>query len=237
MNFDYVLLPLGLVCLGIPAPVMCSDRVREKLRQPARRHESGIVSLLRSGVNWIDLVRGAAGAWLVQHVFRVAHGGQDDLATTFLIAQLATLFIGVVAQTIWIDRSPRILGPAFFLAGLTLVVSGPLVGGFALVLGFAAALMLRRLSLAFAFVPASLLAFGLLFHQLGLPVLFNAGAFALPAFLAFASGSRIAFARRPVPLRSYADESGPVEFPADSRAREAMVITPDFTASRANIGG
>jgi len=207
------------------------------MRKRSRRREKGPFSLLRSPISWVDLVRGGAGAWLVEHVFQTATSGQEELATTFMAAQLAVLFLGVLAQTIWIDHSPRVMGPAFFLAGLTLVVSGPVVGGFALVLGFACALMLGRLSLAFRFVPATILAFGLLFHQFGLLTLFNALAFGLPAFLSFASGFRIVFARHAATPRTFASAPAPLEFPADPKAREAMVIRPDFRPSRVNIGG
>ena len=237
MNLDYVLLPLGLICLGIPSPAMCSARARERLRQPARRRDGGLRPMLWSPVNWMDLVRGAAGAWLVRSVLQVAPGGQDDLARTFMAAQLSVLFLGVVAQSVWIDRNPRIIGPAFFLTGMTLVVAGPLTGGFALVLGVACALMFGRFSLAFRFVPAALLGFGALFHTLGINTLFNAALFGMPAFLSFASGLRLAFVRRAEPARGLDYRADPVEFPIGGKEQDAVVIRTDFTPSRVTIGG
>jgi hypothetical protein len=237
MNFDYLLLPLGLLCLGIPSPVMCSARVREKLRQPSRRRENTCGAMLTNPINWVDLVRGAGGAWLVQHVLQIAHNGQDDLARTFMVAQLAVLFLGVVAQTVWFDRTPRIIGPVFFLVGFTLAVSGPLTGGFAVMLGFACALMLRSLRLAFRFVPVAILGFAGLFHTAGLFTIFNAAMFGLPFFLSFASGTRLAFARTPQPARNLGYRPVSVEFPEGAKTQEAVVIRPDFTPSRVNIGG
>jgi hypothetical protein len=229
MKFEYLFLVLGLICLAIPTPVISPGKVREKLRQPARRHEDGIVSLLRSRLNWVDLIRGAAGAWLVQREFQRYTSGQDDLAMAFTFAQMALLFVGVLAQTIWIDRPPKIIGPAFFLAGITLVASGPMVGGFALVLGLACALMLGRLRLGFVVIPACLLAFGMLFQQLRVMVLFNAALFLMPVFLAFAAGVRIVFVRRPADLRAPREDSRHPH----SRGPAGTVISPDFTNPRA----
>ena len=201
MNPEYYLLPLALLCLWTPAVVVSSAEVREKLRQQVRRHDDGFASLLRNWVNWLDLGRSAAGAWMLQRVISTFSVGQDDLTTTILCVHLALLIVGVVAQTLWFSQKPLVIGPAFYLIGLTLVVCGPKVGGFGLALGYTCSLMLRRLSLSFFFIPASLVAFALLFHRFGLMTVFNAAAFALPVLLAFALGERIAYARRPVNTR------------------------------------
>jgi hypothetical protein len=201
MNPEYYLLPLALLCLWTPAVVFSSAEVRDKLRQQVRRHDDGFTSLLRNWVNWADLVRSAAGAWMLQQVVTTFSVGQDDLTTTILCVQLALLSVGVLAQTVWFSRKLLPIGPAFYLVGLTLVASGPKVGLFGLVLGYTSALMLRRLSLSSFFVPVSLTAFALLFHRFGLMTVFNALAFALPALIAFALGERIAYARRPANSR------------------------------------
>jgi hypothetical protein len=198
MNPEYYLLPLALLCLWTPAVVVSSAEVREKLRQQVRRHDDGFTSLLRNWVNWLDLGRSAAGAWMLQRVVSTFSVGQDDLTTTILCIHLATLTIGVLAQTMWFSQKPLVIGPAFYLVGLTFVICGPQVGFFGLALGYTCALMLRRLSLSFFFIPAALVAFALLFHRFGLITVFNAAAFALPVLIAFALGQRIAYARRPV---------------------------------------
>ena len=197
MNPEYYLLPLALLCLWTPAVVVSSAEVREKLRQQVRRHGDGFTSLVRNGGNWLDLVRSAAGAWMLQRVVATFSVGQDDLTTTILCVHLAILAMGVLAQTMWFSQKPLVIGPAFYLVGLTLTVCGPQVGFFGLALGYTCALMLRRLSLSFFFIPTSLVAFALLFHRFGLMTVFNAAAFAFPVLLAFALGERIAYARRP----------------------------------------
>lgn len=197
MTPDFFLWPLALVLLWTPSAVMISARMRERLRHPARRRDEGVVSLLRSPLNWIDLLRAAGGAWLVQ---REVHGyliGQDDIATVYTVVQYGVLSIAVLAQVIWIDRPVRVVGPAFFLTGLTFVVCGPTIGGFALLLGFTCALMLRRLSLGFVFVPCSLIGFAMFFQELSALILLDSVLFALPMILAFAFGVRLAYIRCP----------------------------------------
>jgi len=233
MNPDFLMWPLALLCLWTPSAVMFSARVREKLRNPARRRDEGLVSLLRSGANWVDLARGALGGWLVQHEVQGYRAGQDDIAMVFMAAQFGVLLVGVAMQTIWIDRPVRVIGPAFFVTGLTLTTSGPLIGGFALLLGFTCALMLRRLSLGFVFVPASLIAFSALFHEFSATIVLNVLAFALPTVLAFALGVRMAFVRLPVALPSRSRQPDRPEVPALPEPREATVLPPRFRSSRA----
>jgi hypothetical protein len=211
MNPTFLLLPLAILCLWTPSAVLSSAKIREKLRNPIRRRDEGMMSLIRCGLNWVDLARSAFGGWLLQHEVLMFRAGQDDLAMVHTVVQLAVLFVAVLAQTIWIDRPLRIIGPTFFIAGLTLAVCGPMIGGFGLILGFACALMLRRLSLSFIFVPVCLVGFGLLFHKLSTLVLFNAAIFALPTLLAFAFGVRVSYVRRPLDSQNRRKGSGHAE--------------------------
>jgi hypothetical protein len=191
-----ILLPFAVVCLWTPTALVSSPQIRERLRKPARRRDEGIASLARCWLNWVDLARAALGAWLLQSEVLAFRAGQDDTGQVYTVALYAVLFVAVIAQTLWIGRPVRIIGPAFFISGLTVVLCGPMIGIFALLLGFASALVLRRLSLSFAFVPLSLVGFGLIFHKIGAMVIFNAALFALPVLLAFAFGVRVSFVRR-----------------------------------------
>lgn len=199
MNPDYLLLLLALIGLWTPAAVFSPSSVKTKLRLAVRRRDDGIGSLLRSKINWLDLVRGGLCAWIIQNYVFHFENGQDELARIFTFVQLAILAIAVLAQTVGIARKPCIIGPVFFLTGVTLAVSGPLVGGLAVALALTLALMLRRLSLLFIIAPLCLAVFGVVFGRLGLTTVFNAGLFAMPTFFSFAAGVRLSFVRRPQP--------------------------------------
>ena len=201
MTLDYLLLPAGVALLVLPTSLVCGARMRETLNRPARRHNEGLESLLRTPLNWVDLARAAGGTWLVQRALQGALATGDEMAITFLIVELVILFAGVGAQTLWLRRPIRVIGPIFFLTGMTLVLSG-LAGGFALVLAFACALMFDRLSAVFVLAPLGLLGFGYLFQELTFTVAFNAAAFGLSPLLAFRFGTRMSFLRRSPAFRA-----------------------------------
>jgi hypothetical protein len=233
MNPAVLLLPLAILCLWTPSAVISSSEVKEKLRKPIRRRDEGLASLLRCKLNWIDLIRSAFGGWLLRHEVLTYRNGQDELGLVYTVVLYAVLLIAVLAQMIWVDRPLRVIGPTFFLAGLTLAVSGPMIGGFALVLGFTCALMLRRLSLSFFIVPLGLIAFSLLFDKVRLLVVFNAAIFALPALLAFAIGSRVSYVRRPIEAQNRQKGSRVPKDPAKVESREVSLLGRRAAPSRA----
>jgi len=236
MNTDILLWPIALFCLWTPSAIFFSANVRERLRHPMRRRDEGIGSLLRCYVNWADLVRGALGGWLVYRLVHNYISGEDDTATVYTAVQFAVLSIAAFVQTIWIDRPIRIIGPAFFFTGLTLAVSGISIGGFALILGFTCALMLRRLSLGFLFVPASIVGFSMAFHEFRPIYLLNALMVALPSILTFIFGTRISYARRPLETSNKGRESERhrkgAGAPALGEPKRAIQVRTRFMTSR-----
>lgn len=197
MNLQFALVPVGIAVMAIPTTVLYGAKMRARLDRPVRRFDEGLGPLFRSWVNWVDLARGAAGAWLIQFALQDTISSADELATTFLAIELGIVFICVLAQTIWFHRPIRIIGPFFYLAGVSLVLSGPLTGSFALVTGLSCALMLGRLSSVFWFVSAGLAGFGFVFRKFDLVTAFDAFLFVIPAMLAFRYATRISFMRRP----------------------------------------
>lgn len=228
MKLDYLLLPAATLLLWIPSAVIASSAIRSKLRQASRRHHEGISSLLRSYPNWIDLIRGAGCVWLLTYLLSNVPNGKSDLATVYLVTKFIILAIGVVVQCLLPGKPLRVVGPVFYLIGLTLVLSGPQVGGFALVLGLTCALMFRRLTLVFLFSPAFTILFGKIFGQLGLSQVVNAALLVLPLFLSFALNVRVSYVRRP--LSDSNDASGrELEEPsADEEPIGGGTISPIF---------
>jgi hypothetical protein len=217
MNPDYVLLFLALLGLWTPAAVLLPSSVKKKLCVGARRRKEGLGPLLRSKLNWLDLARGAGCAWLVQNSVFHFEKGQDELALVFTFVQLAILAIAVLVQAVHFSRKLCIIGPVFFLIGTTFILSGPLVGAFALGLAMAISLMLGRLSYLFVAAPVCLAVFGVVFGRMGLSTVFNAGLFALPAFLAFASGVRLSFVRKTTHSAQRAHAKNSVALPRSAK--------------------
>jgi hypothetical protein len=235
MNASIVFLPLGLACLCVPTTWICPSDVRQRLASPMRRRREGLGPLLRTPNNWIDLVRAAAGAWMILRVFAPPASGQDELALIHLSAQALVIVLAAAAQTVWLNRPVRIVGPVFYLAGLTLAFSGPMTAGFALLLAFTCALLLGRVSLAFFFAPIGILVFGVLFKQPVIMSAVNAFIFFIPAFLAFASGQRLAFVRRPAMVRAARPAATAADFSSVAKIEEAKVIRPNFKLAAVSV--
>lgn len=237
MNPEILYWPLSLFCLWIPSALIFSKSTKDTLRHPVRRRDEGLLPLLRSGVNWLDFVRAAFGAWILVNKILAPHSSQDDTRMVYTIYLLATLLIGVLAQTFWIDRPLRVIGPIFFISGMTLGISGLAVGGFALILGFTCALMLRRVSLVFVFVPFSVVVFAFMFQQFGVLTELNAVLFLLPGVLAFGLGTRPAFVRtRMLAKRRAPDRGGPASRNAGGEP-EIAAVQRRFTAGQARAAG
>jgi hypothetical protein len=227
MNPDYVLLFLALLGLWTPAAILLPATAKRKLFSNARRRKEEFGALLSSKLNWIDLLRGAGCTWLIQNSVFHFEKGQDELALVFTFVQLAIVAVAVLAQTIWFSRKTCVIGPVFFLAGATCILSGPLVGAFAIGLAIAASLMLGRLSYVFVAAPICLALFGSVFGRLGLSTIFSAGLFALPAFLAFALGVRLTFIRK----KKYPERSAKAEIQQPlSTSATHNILTPSINS-------
>jgi len=196
MNYDSLVLPLALIGLWMPVALFSSSSAKEELRLPTRRRRDGFGSLLLSKRNWFDLIRAGGCAWLIQNYVFTFDPRQDELALVFTFGRLAILGIGILAQSIWFSRPTCVIGPLFYVVGLTFAISGPLVAALSVALALTCSLMLKRVSHFFLFAPLTLAAFSVLFGHLGLLAVFNAAAIALPAFLSFALDVRLSLVRR-----------------------------------------
>jgi hypothetical protein len=234
MTLAYLLLPVGVVLLGTPGTLMTSSKVLAKMRQTSRRHELGLTSLARAGINWIDLSRAAAGAFIIQYALPLGSAGQTEIFTAYLGAQMAIIALSVVAQTVWLGKPIRVTGPLFYLSGLSIVICGPLVAGLAIPLGVGCALMVRRLSLSFVFVPFCIMSFAILFGSIGLLTVAVALGFLLPSMLSFSANGRIAYARNPKETRAV-DRPDNTDASAERQDGPGEVIAPGFRTSQIKI--
>jgi hypothetical protein len=112
----------------------------------------------------IDLIRAAAGAWLLAHAF----APPDPLAVgltkyTPALIQGGVILLGVLLQTIVCREPDSLNAPFAYLVGLTVGFLPPLVAGMALVLALTVALGTRVPALFFLTLAAAVMVAGLLF--------------------------------------------------------------------------
>lgn len=114
--------------------------------------------------HYIDLVRAAAGAWLLAHAITPP----DPLPTGLMkhapaLIHAGVIMVGVLLQTIVCREPDSLNAPFAYLVGLAAGFLPPLVSGMALVLALTVSLGCRVPALFFATLAAGVAGTGLLF--------------------------------------------------------------------------
>lgn len=114
--------------------------------------------------NWLDLIRAAAGSFILQHeCFDQASDGSPGAAAWIFILQAAICVVAVLIQMVRLESRLSFSAPIFFIGGLGIGILGWLSGLFAWVAIWVLNFVLPGPSL-FLFVFSTLLAgFGVLF--------------------------------------------------------------------------
>lgn len=122
--------------------------------------------------NYIDLLRGAAGAVAIVGGFAIEGAIQAGDAAArndgrfALLAQLAVLLVAVVIQMVRFERRHlSFYAPVFFLAGLSVALCGPWAALFAFILVWAVSPMFGNGEAFLIFYAAVLVVYGLFLHE------------------------------------------------------------------------
>jgi hypothetical protein len=153
-------------------------------RWPA--HLKGLASLR---ANWFDFTRAAWGAFLLARAFSWSAENPPDRETIRMavLSQGMILVIGVLAQTIRRIGPVLFIAPLFYVSGVILAFSDPLIGSVAVLMGWALGIAFKKpeLVLFFSFL---FLAAGIALTQPTLPGIVICAVAALPLVLMFLSG-------------------------------------------------
>lgn len=221
MSVHFPLLAFGLLLLWFPRQWMRFGRVlgprkrRHGGAEPWKTREPGDPRLsygeLTKVRNYVDLLRGAAGAlaiigssWL-EPAIMVANAASRAALRQVLLMDLVILGVGVLIQTIRYERRHiSFYPPVFFLAGVSVALCGPWAALFAFVLVWAVNAMFGNAEAFLTVYGFALLLFGLLFRDTARLFNIAALAFALvPVLLALLSRRPlVVLTRKPVSLPS-----------------------------------
>jgi hypothetical protein len=218
MVFNWPFLTVGLVLLWFPRAWMRMGKavLRRRRRathdEPWIRREPGDPRLsfrkeFGKARNYFDLLRAVAGALAIMGWHAIpasleaapAADGHVSLRWTVLAVKLAILLIGLLIQTIRIERNHlTFFAPVFFLAGMAVALCGPWAALFTFILVWGVNPMLPSAQAFLSFDAALMIAFGLLLGQVDrtLPVAAGGLCF-LPALLSWlARRPLVVFARK-----------------------------------------
>jgi hypothetical protein len=231
-----ILIPAVLLVACV-VPQEAADEAEASLRDAER---PTVRSLVRSWRNWLDLVRSCGGAVLLQTAFVSGHAGPDDLTQESARIRAGILLAGTLLQTLRWSEGLRVYAPVFYLSGLTPLLSGPGLGGFATLFGWLFVLGASDVRLLLPLQIVLLGAAAYLFGELGNHwILLNLGLCALPLVLAAVAG-RIprhvcSGLRRGVP--SFAATAGATTFrnvPSDADQASAAMAESSETQREPN---
>lgn len=185
---------LGLALLLLWFPMLTGARISYELSQPVVR-EVSLPQMLSLPWNWVDILRAAAGTWILGNLAWTITASTpvavDAARNLALLIQAGVLGIGVLAQTLRFKRGLVVLGPVFYLSGITLVMTGWTTGPFAAVVGWAVGLASRNARAVPGVTGLVLMIGGYFLGGFG-PVLFlNLAILALPLLVATLSLRRL----------------------------------------------
>lgn len=147
--------------------------------------------MLLSWQHWLDLLRAAAGAWLLTRMALLPNPDSENGALIVLAATGLVLALAVFAQTLHYRNGMYLLAPVFFVWGLLAILVPPVAVVFAVVFGTALARMLNHVDLVFVATAGLLGTVGYLTIGLS-PILALACALAgLPVLISYAVAAHL----------------------------------------------
>jgi hypothetical protein len=198
VKIEWLYLLAALLLLLPPAPF--SSGVQKSLFSLRRNQFADALAAARVWQNWLDLVRAAAGVYLLTQYAIVTDGQTPAGEMQAVLVKAGILTLVLLAQTVRRFRTVQLLAPIFYLSGLTLVLGGDpfrgdyyMHGVFAVVVGWLFAVGGKKLDYQLPSMAVALAAAG---YVLGLriPLLLNCALILMPLVLGALFRRKLLFA-------------------------------------------
>jgi hypothetical protein len=193
MKIDWNILLLAVLLLWTPMVALIGAETRARWVHPVRAWRMTFLRLVLTPVNWIDFCRAVAGAWLLWHPAINVDASSAHGEATALALRIAILAMAVLLQSGWIADRFIVLGPTFFLLGITVVVAPWPVWFYGFVAGLIAAATLGRCRWHLATVALSIALSAVGFGLLGAGSMVTALLWLVPLLLSGTAHEPIAF--------------------------------------------
>jgi hypothetical protein len=185
---------LGLALLLLWFPMLTGARISFELSQPVVR-EVTLQQMMSLVWNWVDLLRAALGTWILGKLAWTITASTpatvDEARNLALLIQAGALAAGVLLQTLRFKRGLVVLGPVFYLSGITVVMTGWVTGPFAAVVGWAVGLASRNARVVPGVTGLVLAVGGYFLGGFGPDLFLNLAILALPLLVATLSLRRL----------------------------------------------
>lgn len=194
MIVEWLYLAVAVVLLLVPLPMKESER--RYVMRSRRNATSNATLMLPMWQNWVDLVRAGVGAYVLVHLAIRADPAVAGAGTKLVALHGSVLAAGLLVQSVRVGEEFRLICPIFYLCGLTLVLSGYDVGGFAVFVGWLFAVGGGRAAYQLPIMGVALAAGAYTLGNLQLPLILNVVLIFLPLFLAFVFRQPMAYVAR-----------------------------------------
>jgi hypothetical protein len=189
-NIDLFLAAIALLCLPLPHSV---SKAHAALGYKVRTPHGTLGGMARTWQNWLDLARGAAGAYLLMDQAIDLPAPTPGSQLQVLGIQAGVLVSGLLLQVLRIEGGLRVFAPVFYLSGVTTFLVGSIESDFALLFGWAFALGMRDPRLQLPVMGVALAAAGYFFGGLRPVLTLNCALIFAPLLLAVLCQKRLLF--------------------------------------------
>ncbi len=120
---EYNLWPLvgAVVLLFTPSYLFFNSRIRRRIANSLPSGDFPLVGILRTWQNWLDLVRGYAGAYLLyHHVYALDAQAENYMDELGVVA--GVLALGLFFNTYYKRKHLYCMAPMFLVTGISLVI-------------------------------------------------------------------------------------------------------------------
>lgn len=197
MTIQWPFFLLAVALLMPPLPL--SRELRRYVLKSRRNATTSVKSLAGQWQNWADFFRAAVGVYILTQWAFTVDPEIKGAAMRALVIQGVTLGVVLLVQTIRYTEGIRVIAPIFYLSGMTLILAGLEVGGFAVFVGWLFAIGGNKPVYQMPLMAIGLGGAGYVLGAISLPLILNCGLILVPLVIAFLSRQSMAYvAREPI---------------------------------------
>lgn len=191
---DHALLLLAVLLLCLPFPTLSKRfRVHSLLTRYSRPDLGAVTGNWK---NWVDMLRGAVASYVAIEAILALSASLVEWEWIATWVALGVLLLGVTFQTFRLPTPITLVGPIFYLSGLTLVLPGYFEGAFAVLFGWIFAFSAKDLRFQLPAMGIALGLVGFFNESLNLLLLSNILLVCFPLLASLLSGKRLVFLTR-----------------------------------------
>lgn len=191
IELSYFVAALALLWIPLPLGLWATRNYRV-----GRLNRVTMPGVIKAWQNWMDLLRGGAGTYLLLHYALEPASGEPWLASRVVYLKAGILVAAVLFHTVRFGQGPMFYAPLCFLTSVTLVLSGWQSGSFAVLFAWCLAFGVKKPGFFLPALAATAALGGYFLSGLNTWLLLNLGLILLPMGLALLFNKRLLFVSR-----------------------------------------